>query len=237
MSYTIKFVIKAASIEGIIWEELEVDEGTTGRQHTDTLRQEMLERGAVCAQKGLRLLVFTLKCLPNGSRETSDLLEVEEWFKETFCEENESWANDFITSDEARLRWCRVGDTKALLLKIELQTLFLHKETRKQIAKSTCRTWTDVNFGPWTFEHQPPSDFLTEVPEGKLLFTSAPQLSDFTGSLVDSDDEVTMEQRTVEEAIIDLSTSFGLSLEKMSETITELLRQRSQTMGAPSTRQ
>jgi hypothetical protein len=238
MSNTTKFVIEPASIQSFVWEELEIEKGIPGRHHTAAMQQQMRGRGAVCARRGLRLLVCWLTCLPDGSRETADLLEVEHLFEQTFCEKSESlWDDEFIASDEARLRWCRVGNTKALLLKIELQTLFWNKETKIQVAKTTCRTWADKDFGPWIFEDQLPSDLLTEVPEGELLFTSGPQLSDFTGSLVSSDNGIMMQERTVEEAIIDLSTSFGLSLEKMSEAITELLRQRSQTMGALSTRQ
>jgi hypothetical protein len=235
MSNTTKFVIEAASIQNFVWEELEIEEGIPGRHHTAAMQQQMRGRGAVCARRGLRLLVCLLTCLPNGSRETADLLDVEHFFEQTFCEKSESlWDDEFIASDEARLRWCRVGNTKALLLKIELQTLFWNKETKIQVAKTTCRTWADKDFGPWIFEDQLPPDLLTEVPEGGLLFTSGPQRSDFTGSFVDSDDGVTMQERTVEEALTSLATGYGISMAKLTAKAAELSSLCSQNTGATS---
>jgi hypothetical protein len=235
MSNTTKFVIEAASIQNFVWEELEIEEGIPDRHHTAAMQQQMRGRGAVCARRGLRLLVCLLTCLPNGSRETADLLDVEHFFEQTFCEKSESlWDDEFIASDEARLRWCRVGNTKALLLKIELQTLFWNKETKIQVAKTTCRTWADKDFRPWIFEDQLPPDLLTEVPEGELLFTSGPQRSDFTGSFVDSDDGVTMQERTVEEALTSLATGYGISMAKLTAKAAELSSLCSQNTGATS---
>jgi hypothetical protein len=219
-----------------VWEELRVEENLSSGFPGPQLKEDMLDRGKECT-KHLWLLLSWLQNLPTGYRETKDLLDVELAFNANCCSRDLMWLDEmFVVSETARVRWHRVQNTRSLLLKIELQTLFFFKGegAPKKAAETTCRIWTDKDFGPWQFKKEPPLDLHLEVTEGEILFTSAPQPSVSTGSFADSHNEDLRQTMTFKEALTSLTTKYGVSMMEVIATAAELSQSASKNTGATS---
>jgi hypothetical protein len=228
------------------WEELHGNDNLSSGLLDLQLKQDMLERGKECT-RFLDILLSWLQNLPTGYRETKDLLDVERTFNANCCSKDLMWLDEmFVVSETARVRWHRVKNTKSLLLKIELQTLFFFKGEGEpeKAAETTCRIWTDKDFGPWQFKKEPPLDLHPEVTEGEILFMSAPQLSVSTGNFAttgssansdaNSDNRTSRQTKTVEGALESLVTDYGVSWPELIERAAKLLSLHSQNTGATS---
>jgi hypothetical protein len=213
-----EFVVKRGTDRYLAWERLNIYGGVSSRSlgHGLPSQNDLLRRGADrCHQ--LPGLLAVLENLPNWQRETRNLLEVQDNFQANVCRTNEPWYKDkFVVTDKFRMRWRRLKGTQSLLLLIELRTVFALKDSMGVAAETVCRIWTNIDFGPWMLEKEPPLESYLEVPEGEILFTPGHQLSDSTrtGSFAYSNNVNT---RTLSDAIMSLSRDYGITVAGLSD--------------------